>query len=415
MWNKIKSINGLYVLISIFCAILFWFYVDVTVQPDTKVTIRNIPVTFLGEAELETEGLMLTEGKDATVTLTVVGARAVVSQLKKSNAVTITVDLPSQVNEAGAQSLKYTISYPSSITAGSVKISSRSVNDIDVTVVKMSTKTIGVEGGFSGSVAEGYLYDTKKFTFDTTEITIVGEKALVDQVDHAVATLSEKNLSDTWKGKLELTLVDAQGNEIPKDGLTLSKDEVEAVFPVARVKEIQLGVTIVAGGGATAEDVTYTVSPSSVKVSGTEEELKDLETFNIGTIDLSQVITSEKINFPLELPEGISNVSGVSYATVNLSIDSSLTTTKLTTENIKLVNVPEDVSAALVTQSLEVRIRGDRETMKLLVKDDVYVEVDLSDITPETTGTLSLPAEVKVKGMSDVGAIGEYEVTVDLN
>lgn len=414
MWNKIKSINGFYVLISIFCAILVWIYVDVTVEPDAKVSIRNIPVTFLGEEELAEEGLMLTDGKDATVTLTVVGTRAVVSQLNRTN-ITITVDLLTQVTEAGAQALDYDISYSSSVSPGSVKVRSRSVNSIEVNVVKMSTKTIGIVGGFSGSVAEGYLYDTKKFTFNTTEITIVGEKALVDQVDHAAAILSEKNLSSTWRGNLELVLMDDQGNEIPKDGLTLSQDEVEAVFPVSRVKEIALDVTIEDGGGATADDVTYTISPPSIRVSGTEEDLEGLETFNVGTIDLSQVITSEKVNFPLELPEGISNVSGTAFAVVNLSINSSLTTTKLTTEDIRLVNIPEDISAALVTESLEVRIRGDRDTMKLLVKDDVYAEVDLSDITSDTTGTLALPAEVKVKGMSDVGAIGEYEVTVDLN
>ncbi|MCD7843148.1 MAG: hypothetical protein LUG17_00790, partial [Clostridiales bacterium] len=73
-----------------------------------------------------------------------------------------------------------------------------------------------------------------------------------------------------------------------------------------------------------------------------------------------------------------------------------------------------DVTATLVTESLDVRIRGDKDTMSLLVEDDVVVEVDMSDVSSEVTGTVTLPATVKVTGMSDVGAVGDYEVTVEL-
>ncbi len=413
MLNRLKHINFLYVLLAIVCAVLCWLYVDVTVEPDTRVTIHSIPVTFVGEEALAEDGLMLTEGQDATVTLTLVGTRAVVSQLKRSN-ITITVDLTTQVTEAGTQSLSYTVSYPNTINLSSVKIRSRSVSSIEVTVVKMGNKTVSVVGGFTGSVAEGYLYDTNAFSFDVTEITVTGEADQVEQVDHAVATLSEQNLSETWTGTLALTLVDADGNEIDQTGLTLSQSEVQATFPVSLVKEISLDVTIVEGGGATADDVTYTISPETLKVSGTQEALDGLDTFSVGTIALSEVVASARRSYTIDQPEGITNVSGTNVATVTLTINSSLTTTKVTTTNIQLVNQAEDVTATLVTESLEVRIRGDKETMSLLVEDDVTVEVDMSDVSSEVTGTVTLPATVKVTGMSDVGAVGDYEVTVEL-
>ncbi len=413
MLNKLRHINLPYVLLAIVCAILCWLYVDVTVEPDTRVTIRNIPVTFVGEEALQEEGLMITDGQDATVSLTLVGTRAVVSQLKRTN-ITITVDLTTQVTEAGTQSLNYTVSYPNTINLSSVKIRSRSVSSVEVTVVQMGNKTVSVAGSFTGSVAEGYLYDSNAFSFDVTEITVTGEEPQVEQVDHAVATLTEQNLSETWIGTLALTLVDADGNEVDQEGLTLSQSEVQATFPVSLVKEISLAVTIVEGGGATEDDVTCTISPETLKVSGTQEALDGLDTFSVGTIDLSQVVTSERQSFSIDLPDGITNVSGTTVATVTLSIDSSLTTTKVTTTNIQLVNQAEDVTATLVTESLDVRIRGDKDTMSLLVEDDVVVEVDMSDVSSEVTGTVTLPATVKVTGMSDVGAVGDYEVTVEL-
>jgi YbbR domain-containing protein len=251
--------------------------------------------------------------------------------------------------------------------------------------------------------------------FSTSEVTVSGQEELVNQVDHAAVILSEKGLEDTWKGKLPLILVDSDGNELSQEELTLSESEVDVVFPVSHVKKIQLAVTIVEGGGATAEDVSYTVKPDTLTVSGTNEDLEKLDTFNVGTVDLADVVTSEKTSFAIELPDGISNVSGTTVAVVDLTIDSSLVTRRVTTSDIRLVNVPENVTAQLVTDTLEVRIRGRKSSMNLLDQGDVYAEVDLSDIPEDAYGNFTLVAKVKVKGMSDVGAVGTDEVVVNLS
>jgi hypothetical protein len=414
MWNKIKGKKGTYMVLSLLISMILWLYVDATVEPEAQVTLRNVPVTFSGVEELEEEGLMITEGEDATVTLRLVGARGTVSQIDKSN-LRINVDLPSQVTEAGTQMLDYTISWPNNISAGSVKVESRTVNAIAVTVVKTVRKTVGIQGIFNGSVGDGCLSDVNKFVFSTSEVTVSGQEELVNQVDHAAVILSEKGLEDTWKGKLPLILVDSDGNELSQEELTLSESEVDVVFPVSHVKKIQLAVTIVEGGGATAEDVSYTVKPDTLTVSGTNEDLEKLDTFNVGTVDLADVVTSEKTSFAIELPDGISNVSGTTVAVVDLTMDSSLVTRRVTTSDIRLVNVPENVTAQLVTDTLEVRIRGSKNSMNLLDQGDVYAEIDLSDIPEDAYGNFTLVAKVKVKGMSDVGAVGTDEVVVNLS
>lgn len=411
MLNKLKKINGLYVILAIACAVFFWLYVDVTVKPDVSKTIYDQEVTLIGVDSLEESGLMLTDSAGPTVTLTFVGTRSVISQLRR-NTITVSADV-SQITEAGTHALDYFITYPNNVSASSVKVR-RKVNTVNVSVVKMKSKTIAVRGAFDGSVADGYLCDAKDFSFDTDEITITGEETIVDQVDHAVVTLSEQQLSATWEGSLPVMLVDEEGNEVTQDALTLSTSEVNAVLPVTCVKEIKLGVTIVDGGGATADDVSYTIDPPAIMVSGTSEELEKLDVINIGTIDLSNVITSEKQTFVIELPDGLTNESNASVANIDLSIADNLTTTKVTTSNIQLINVPEGISAQVIPQSLQTRIRGDAESMKLLTAGDVYAEVDLSGVAPDAEGTMTLKAEVKVKGMSDVGAVGEYEVTVEL-
>lgn len=412
MWNKIKDSKGVYIAISIFCAILIWMYIDVTEKPDAPVTIRNIPVTFYGEDLLEEDGLMIADAEGRTVNLTLTGNRSTLSNLNRDNII-VRVDASSQISKPGEVSLDYTVTLPSGTS--SVKIKSRSVETIDVTVIKMGRKTIGLRGVFTGSVADGYMYDTSRFSFSVEQITIHGEQSLVESVDHAQVTLSEKNLTDTWQGSLPVSLVDGEGNPVDSEDLILSDTVVDVTFPVYAVKTVPLSVEILPGGGATEDDITCQISPKKITVSGTKNALEELDEITLGEIDLAQIITSETENIAIDLPEGITNVSGTTSAQVSVSVNSDLVTKKLNVTNLTLKNVPEGREATLLTESLEVRIRGDKDSMSLLMERDVSVEVDLSKLEEESTGVCAVAADVKVTGLSDVGVIGTYEVTVQID
>ena len=52
--------------------------------------------------------------------------------------------------------------------------------------------------------------------------------------------------------------------------------------------------------------------------------------------------------------------------------------------------------------------------MELVQDQDVYVIVDLADLDENTQGTRTLPAKVGVRGFADVGAVGEYQVVVNI-
>lgn len=411
MWNKIKDSKGVYIVVSILCAIILWMYVDTVVRPDAQVTIHNKKVTLIGEDQLEEESLMVAGDGDLTVNLTLTGNRAVISRLNKGN-ITVQADVASQVNEAGEAELDYSVIFPSNLNTSSVKVKARSPEKINVTVLKTARKTVAVQGEFSGSVADGYLRDANAFQFSTDKITVEGEESLVDSIDHAVVTLDRDNLKETWTGTLPITLLDENGESIPTESLILSEDEVDVTFRVNAVKEIPLTVNLKEGGGATKEDVTCTISPETITVSGTKDVLDELTEINLGTIDLAQVITSEKENFTIAMPEGVTNVSGTNSASVKVKINKELTTKKFDVTNIELKNVPEGYTATTVTKSVTVRIRGEEDSMALVVPDDVSIVADLSQVEKDTTGTCAVNAIVKVKGFSDVGVIGTYEVTV---
>lgn len=413
MWNKISNSKIFYAIVAIFCAIICWLYVDIVKAPNTESVVANIPVTFYGEDVLAEQGLMITEGKDTTVTLTLTGPRSAIYKLNRNN-ITISVQAASQITEEGTYSLYYTESYPSTISTSNIRVTKRSVDKITVEVVQMTSKTLDIQGEFVGTTVEGALYDNDDFQFEVPTVTVSGERSLVDQVARAVVTLDEQNLESTWSGDLNVVLEDAEGNPIDSPELTCDIETVYTIFPIKIVKEIPLSVNFIDGGGATGEDVTYSISPKTVMVTGTQEDLEALESLNLGSIPLSEVVTSDVFNFDIPTPDGISLLNGVTSAEVTVTMSPSLAVRAVETSNIQLVNVPEGLSATLETQSVVVRIRGAADVMNIVMDEDVNVSVDLSNYTADDVGSRTVNATVSVKGFASVGTIGTCQVVVSL-
>lgn len=412
LWEKLSNSKVFYMILAIACSVALWLYIDIVEAPKSTTTVYNIPVTFIGEDELADDGLMITSGKDTTVTLKLEGPRSAISQVNRNNIV-ISVRVDSQINGEGHFSLYYEENLPSSVST-KLRVVERSVSTIDVDVVEMLSKSVEIKGQFVGTAVEGARISDTDFEFEQKEVTVSGERSLVEQVDHALVTLDVEDLSSTWSGDLPITLVDSEGNAVDMTNLTCDITEVYTIFPVQIVKEVPLTVTYTSGGGATSANATTMIEPESVTISGTPERLEQIDSISLGTIDLSQIVTSEVLNLEIPLPEGVSIISGITTAQVTVSM-TGLTTRVVQTSDIELINVPSNLgNVDLVTEALEVRIRGASNTMELVQDQDVYVIVDLADLDENTQGTRTLPAKVGVRGFADVGAVGEYQVVVNI-
>lgn len=415
MWNKIRNTKGFFMALSLFCAVLCWLFVDVTVEPRTSRTIRDVPVQLVGTEALTRQSLMIANQEEPSLTLTFSGVRTEVSRLNRSN-IYVTADL-SDCKE-GEQELSYTVSYDPALSVRSIQVKSSSSSRIPVEIVKMKSKTIRVEGVLDGSPADGFRYNSADFSCDPDKVTISGPSTLVQQVDHAQAVLTQSELTESWTGELALLLVNSKGGLVDTTGLELSPESVNATFPISAEKTIELTVTLDEGGGVTTQDVECTISPQTILVSGTQKALNALkgDSFSVGTVDLSQVVTSVKQTFPIELPDGVTNLSNAQSASVTVKLNNNLITRKVTIpkRRIQLLNVPKNTNVELLSEELEVRVRGAAADMTLLLDKDVLAEVDLSDVEEGTIGALKLPARIYVKGMSAVGAIDEVEVEMDL-
>ena len=408
--NKLKNSNVFYVALSILAAVILWLYVDLVNQPAIEQEFNGIPVVFEGEDALEENGLMILHDGQETVDLTISAKRAVLRNLSRNNIViTVKVDT---VNSVGLKSLRYTISFPSTVTSVDLTVVDRSVYSIDVEVVRLLTKSIPIQGEFTGSLAEGY--QAGEFSFDPLRVVVSGEESLVESIDHARVVLSEKNLSSAYTGELSYVLVDKNGDPADTKNLKCDVETVRVTFPVVVLKDIPLSVEFTAGGGATEDNVTKFITPASITVSGAEEILEPLREIIVGTVDLSKVVSSGTYTFDIPLYSELNNVSGETQATVNVVMNmDGLATTTLEVTEIELTNVPDNCRAEAVTNSIQVLLRGKEESLPLVMAHNLRAVADLSNVTA-SAGKYTVPVTIYVDGFGDVGAVGEYRITVSI-
>ena len=173
-------------------------------------------------------------------------------------------------------------------------------------------------------------------------------------------------------------------------------------------KDLPLTVSLVGGAGATEDNCVVEVEPKSIQVAGDTTVLQKLNQLVVATVDLSSFATSYEATVTIPLGNDLKNLSGVTEATVRISVR-GLETAKVTATNITTTGTNRRVE--IMTTSLDVTVRAPADTISQITADNVRVVVDLTNYRA-TSGTVAVPAKVYVDGFSNAGAIGEYVVNV---
>lgn len=401
MKNKIVTF-----LLALLFACGLWLFVVTVEQPESEATYYDIPVVYQNEDVLAERGLMIVSERP-TVTLKLKSTRTNLRNLNEAN-INILVNL-ANIRDAKVYSLNYSLSYPGTVPNGEISVVSASTEQISLKVERRITKQVEVVPVYTGSVPEGMIAHKEEIELDYEYIEVSGPESVMQNVAKAVIQVDLEDQTQTIAGEYIYTLCDEAGEPVDSALLTTNVEMVNLMLKIQQVKEIELRVKVIAGGGATEQTSTITIDPQTIRVSGPEALLADLEYLEIGTIDLSTVVQAETRTFPILLPEGITNETGMTAATVSVEFP-NLRTLKLAVNDIKIVGLPEGLEAELITQVLDVTIRGPAEQMLGLRASDLTVTVDLSNAQ---VGTFTQGVTITVSSrFPDVGTMGTYSVSV---
>ena len=256
MIERLKESKSFYICLSVLLAILFWLYVREIQDPVMSGTIWNVPVEMTGESVLASKGLAVADISEDTVDFKIEAPTSVLDQLSRKN-VTAILDVSKCV--AGENTLYYTPKVAANAKSNGITWVGQSPESITVRVEKLDAKIFPVEFRLSGSVADGFQAGTAAIEPET--VTISGPVDQVSQIHTVVAELEVKDLAEEYAGNLPLKLYNAKDEELKDLEVTLDTESVYVVLPVVVMREIDLSVKLVSGGGATALNAEYKIEP----------------------------------------------------------------------------------------------------------------------------------------------------------
>ena len=395
--------------ISLLAAICLWIYVVTVVNPEGTTTISNIPVTFSGAEVLrEDQGLVLSGDYQDMVTVSFTGKNSDMKKLEQNKEeISAVVDV-SKIRSTRDYTLSYDLLLPDAVPDSAVTITDRTPGNITVHVEKLVKKPVPVKGDFSQvEVADGYMLDSTTFDYDT--VTVEGAESVVDQIEYALISMNRTNVDKTISEQLDYTLVDANGEAVDTSELTMDVQAIDVTLTVVMYKEVQLDVKFIDGGGATSSDVSYTIDPETITLSGDATALEGVNTILLDNIDLSAIMKNEDtVLRQIIIPNNATNVSGEQEAKITLRIKNKEIST-IRSSNITFTGVADGLEAKSIAQQLQVTYRASSEDVKRISANNVRIVADMTEFTQP--GTYQVPVEVYFDGFSG----GDYTVAVTLS
>ena len=396
------------VLISVLVAFGLWLYVITTVSPESEASISGIPVVMEGESVLNERGFMITDQDDLNVTLKLSGNRTDLSKVNKGN-ITIKADL-SRIYEAGKTTLQYTPIFPGDVPSNAFVIEAKYPESITVNVeARRNNKEVPVEVRWTGTTPTGFMSDKGNRVLDNPVIKITGPASVADKIEKAIIEVNLDNRKESISESFRYTLCDKEGNPVDAEAIITNVEEVRLDLKIVRFKDLKLSYNLVEGGGANAKNTNITLSADTIRVSGSEAALEAMgDQLVIGTVNLRDIPKDDVLTYPVILPEGVNNLTGVTEVKLDIKFN-GLATKEFTVEEIRGIHVPEGMEAEVITEKIPVVVRGPASAIGNIKEEDLAIEIDLANAEAGTStykGAVVFP-----EGYENFGTIGTISAT----
>jgi len=389
-------------VLALLIAVLTWFYVIRTQNPDSSDTYGGVSLQFEGIQQLSDNGLVITSGADTTVTVKLTGKRDRILLVSKDK-ITASVNV-SSITAPGEYALNYTVSNE----VEGVSPSSKSPAQITIVVDRLSSRTVPVKLTYAGTLADGYQLSSSSLNPDA--IGISGPQAALDKVSYAAVSFDLTGKTDSGVSTLSYTLMTADGTPAEVSRITTDVPSTELTYTITRSGAVPLRVDFQDTDGLTQDMIEYTITPESINVSGSADAIGTVNHIDLGTISLRSVMENNltTVEMPIVLPNGVTAAEGApTTATVTIRTPGYAHTVFQLTQD----HFPAAAGLTYPAQTLELNLFGPKDELDAITAADFTLQLDY-DAAALKAGENTLNVLVAVK-QGDVRVLGKYTVTAD--
>lgn len=402
MKKKLTDNLGLKIGSILFAAIL-WLLVTNINDPSTPLTFTDVPVKIINSDLITSQGKVyeVLDESDVLDSVRVMLPRSIRSSFDEENIVAI-ADMK---NLTSLNTIQIDLS-TSRYNVDSIRASS---DVVKLNIEDKKSISIPLKAKTSGSLQEGYIVGG--ISTDQNLVRVSGPESAISQIETAEVNVGITGFTGDIDTNAEIKLYDADGNEIPKDNLTLNINNVNVRVEILTTKTVPLSfaATGVPAEGYRANGVIQS-TPDAVLLAGKSNILKNLSVIEIPdtVIDLTgateNVVTVVDIKQYLPGNVGLGDAEFDGNVTVTAYVEAEITRTIMMNENrIVVENLPEGYEATVTAYEEEFPIQV------------VGLPGDVNGIDAN-----QLQGSVNIQTLLDTGVItemgeGYYDVSLSLN
>ena len=401
--NKVASKGLLYsdkflLIFSIVVAVVFWGVVKVNYSEKISKNFSDITVTF--DNILKDTDYVPYISDDVAVTVTVSGKSYNVGNTSLSKDSIIVEPVNTFVDSTGYKYVSLSARFVDNAASSGVEITKVTPSSIKVYFDREATDSFNVVAKLSNklsSLVEGdYVVGQPVPSVNVMEIT--GPATVINSISEVYfeATVDQADIPLTLSKELPATISFGLESEELNSFLTYEafdeqKNPATVNIPVYVTKDVPTEVKFV-GQPAMYSDTSpsYSVSPSKVSVTYNPQDIQQIESFSVGTIDFRTL--DNKVNkFTYTVDETMStSLVDKELKEFTVSVDmSKMSSMTLETVPSKVVISGKaegyNYSAKINEASFldKIKIIGPSESLANITVDDIQIEINVSDIDVE--------------------------------
>ena len=402
MITWLKKYNILTWVLSLFIAVLIWFFVVSQLNPDMDARFNNIDVQITDIEQLTANGLAIVSGGNETADVKVRGKRDKIVLLE-ADSFKISASVAS-ITVPGTYNLSYNIEVPD------VSIVAKTPSQISVVIDHISSKTVPASVIFSGKLPDSFIMDD--YTLSPDAIIVKGPQRYLDQIHSAVVSFDLNNVKKSEHKTMSYTFLNKQGSVLDIDGITVDTPAINIETKIIQAKTIPVTVDIISEGMFAENIAQVSIYPKTVEVTGDPDVVNSINSISVGTVNLKAALLShqQNIDFDFILPDGLRSEKHIDTVSVNVSPEGYGYTKVVISSDLF---EPVDGYTYLSGSGITVEIFGKENIIsKILNTDFIVSPISVSDSDSGVTATVSL--DVKCKH-SDISVIGLYTLPVVLS
>lgn len=302
-------------LISFIVAVLIWLYINIVINPSIEVTVRDLPIQFVGTEKLNDNGLGIVTESATTVTLKIKGNR---KTMGKNNMDTIIAKADvSNVYNTGTVSVPVEVVIPFENSG----ISNQSVYAVDISVEKIKSKTLNLEINTEGSLADGYM--AGPIDINPSSVTISGPESVIGKIVKAGVTLDYGNADVDIDAEVPIRLYGADGKEFSiMDAILtrINRDNTgcKVHCAVVKLKEVDIHPIFDDDELIKRDQIIYSIYPSEVQIYGETALTAKISSISTEIISTEKLRENKKVKVKLNIPEGVKVLQDIGEVEITL-------------------------------------------------------------------------------------------------